>query len=109
MSEGKVSQAGTVEGATNLFRRRLDGLFYEVHQVWRAQLSQRLERLGARFNGRVQLVLVDPVALLDRSGIFICATLKSVAQGRRIYRKQPAMYSSRELVEMQHTQEQLAT
>lgn len=42
--------------------RRLEGLLDEVDQVGRAELAQRLERLGARLNGRVQLVLVDSAA-----------------------------------------------
>jgi hypothetical protein len=34
-----------VGGATDLFRRRLDGLLYEVDEVWRAEPSQCLEGL----------------------------------------------------------------
>jgi hypothetical protein len=41
---------------------RLDGLLDQMDEVGRAQLAQRLQRLGARLDGRVQLVLVDSAA-----------------------------------------------
>jgi hypothetical protein len=48
----------------NLLRRRLDRLFYEVDEVWRAQFAQGLEGLGASLDGGVELILVDSVRKL---------------------------------------------
>jgi hypothetical protein len=47
---------------------RLDGLLDEVDQVGGAELTQRLQRLGAGLDGREQLVLVDPARVSMRVG-----------------------------------------
>jgi hypothetical protein len=59
---GRGVYAGDMVVDADLARGRLDGLLDQMDEVGRAQLAQRLQRLGARLDGRVQLVLVDSAA-----------------------------------------------
>lgn len=77
---GRGVDAADMVVDANLLGGRLDGLLDEVHQIRRAQFAQRLQRLGARLDGRVQLVLVDSVVVV--SSYVVGLSARSSAGGR---------------------------
>lgn len=63
---------------THMFCSRSDWLFYDVHEIWRAQLAQRLQCLSTQINCGAMVVLVQSDGRCEQASQYIQLDLHRV-------------------------------